>query len=149
MAKRITARVTGGKRLRAFIKNAPEEIKEEWRRVIRQQLEPVASAARANAPADTGRLRTSVKTRIGKKAVRGRVVVRLPVLVRKGSGTFVNLARLMEFGTNPGRFGRMASGPHPLRARPFLFPAWRPRRLIAKAAMAAAVNRAISKAIRK
>ena len=147
MARRFTARVTGGRRLRAFVKNAPEEIKEEWRRVIRQQLEPVAAQARATVPVDTGGLRGAIKLRITRKTVRGRVVVRRPVLLRQGSGTYVNLARLIEFGTNPGRFGRKTRGPHPLRAQPFLFPAWRIRRLQAKAAMAAAVNRAVTRSI--
>lgn len=158
MARVSRAKIIGGKRLRKLVKTLPQSLKEEIATTIRAELEPLANEARSavrpranwfgNRNREALDIRTSVKVRVSARTLRGRVVARVPIEIRKGSGIRKNLARLVELGTNPRHFGRKPFGPHPIAAQPFLFPAWRKRRPRAREAFNAAISRAIEKARR-
>lgn len=146
MARVSTAKIVGGKRLRAFIKALPEAVRVEIAGTIKAELDPVATEARNAVPAASGKTRASIKVRVSSRTLRGRVVARNVVAVRRGAGLRKNLARFIELGTNPGHFGRKPRGPHPMKPRPFLFSAWRRRRDHARAAFSDAMRRAARRA---
>ncbi|MGE0206031.1 MAG: hypothetical protein AB7E70_20990 [Hyphomicrobiaceae bacterium] len=151
----MTAKVVGGKRLRAFVKAMPEAVRSELYTEIKAGLEEVAAQARENLQArrnwfggtaeELALLRTAVKVRLSRKTLRGRVSVKAPVEVRKGSGIWKNLAWMYELGTNPAKHGRKPVGPHPIPAQPFLFPAWRTKRSNVRGRILIGFNNAVRK----
>lgn len=158
MVRISSAKVAGGKRLRAFIKAMPDHLRDEVTATIKSELDAVAKDARArlrprrnwmgDAMREAAEVAASLKVRVSRRTLRGRVTARVPVEVRKGSGIRKNLARLIELGTNPAHFRRKPVGPHPIPPAPFLFPAWAKRRVGARAAFFRAMEGAVRKAMR-
>lgn len=138
MARRFNARIEGGKRLRNFVKNMPEEARAELYDVIKSNLEAVIVDAKSRVPVDTGALRDAMKVRVGKKTLRGRAGVigdRGYIRLKKGGKRFY--AKFVEYGTRR------------TPAKPFLFPAWRSRRLKTRMAIVNGLHTAIQKANRR
>jgi len=96
--------VTGVRELDRALRELPLKLgKKVIRQAIRQALRPVKAAVEANAPVDTGKLRSKVKVRAG-KGKRG--TIRL--VVRIGEGDFAGqtfYAAMVEYGTSkqPGQ----------------------------------------------
>lgn len=158
MARVSSAKIVGGKRLRALVKTLPQNLKDDVAATMTQELNAVASDARSrlqprrnwlgDAAKEVADVAASLKVRVSSRTLRGRVTARVPIEVRKGSGIRKNLARLIELGTNPRHFGRKPTGPHPIAPAPFLFPAWKRRKPMARQAFNEAVHRAIEKSKR-
>lgn len=155
MARVSSAKIIGGKRLRNLVKTLPENTRVEIASTIKRELDVIAGDARSrlkprrnwlgDAAGEISAVAASIRVRVSQRTLRGRVTARVPIEVRKGSGIRKNLARLIELGTNPRHFGRVPRGPHPIEPAPFLFPAWKKRRPIARAAFNTAISRAVNK----
>lgn len=106
----------------------------------------MASAARALVPHKTGHLRDTIKVEpdhahLGAKVVAGDASTM--VEVRKGSGVFWQLARLVEFGTKRHRAGGIFKGAWiSAKPHPFFWPAYRLMRKRVKARIVRNVNKA-------
>ena len=155
MARVSSAKIIGGKRLRLLVKTLPQNLKDEISGTITQELAAVASDAKSrlrprknwlgSAAQEAAAVAASIKVRVSARTLKGRVIARVPVEVRKGSGIRKNLARLLELGTNPRHFGRVPTGPHAIAPEPFLFPAWKARKPTARAAFHKAIERSTTK----
>ena len=135
MAARVSARIEGLKRLRAFVKNMPEEARAQILNDLKQNLEGVAAEERARVPYKTGSLHDAIRVRLNKRTLSGRVGVFVKGRTRVRKGRRIPFyVRFVEFGT--------VKTP----ARPFLFPAWRRRREKTKADIKSGIARAIKRA---
>lgn len=146
MGRRIKVEAKMSRRLQKLLRTLPEEERKAIAAAMRAQLAPIAAEIRARAPVATGRTRDRVRLTVSARTLRGKIGVKVPYEVRKGSGIYKNLAWLLERGSQPSRFGRKPTGPHPLRAQPFFYPVVRAHKNQARAAVLAAVKAAVHRA---
>lgn len=128
-------------RFRKLVPNAKKELAQ----ASMEAAEEVADLARRFCMSASVRRTIHVEPnpkRLGARVVAGDASTL--VEVRKGSGQFINLARIEEFGTKPHRLGGMFKGAlHPgSKPRAFLFPAARLLKRKTKSKMGRAIGKA-------
>lgn len=117
--------------LATFWARLPDHLRRQIAPEIKRQADGLAAAVKERAPRDRGKLRESVRVRQGRNDLEQIVEAGGPLTTRQGTSTSYDYALADEFGNEH------------VPARPFFYPTYRARRAGMRAAILAAVERAI------
>ena len=154
------SRIDGGARLRRFLREFPNDVREPIRQALTEVSNAMLQSAKSRVSVDTGTLRDALTAKVDSQGLRAEVGIRGKRAQRKAfHGVFV------EFGTRPHslkkgsrskkgrsaeRLANQSGGMHPgMPARPFLHPAFEENKKDGLAKVRAAVQEAIRRAAEK